>query len=98
MHIGSQLFELEPFRAAVAAIADSAVFPRSTSAAASASRTRPTTRGRRRSTTTRGTKVEAVREVLGDGVRIVDEPGRALVANSTVTLYTVHRCKRNVSR
>ena len=30
-------------------------------------------------------------------MRIVDEPGRALVANSCVTLYTVETIKRNVS-
>ena len=29
-------------------------------------------------------------------MRILDEPGRALVANSTVTLYTVQSIKRNV--
>jgi diaminopimelate decarboxylase len=41
-------------------------------------------------------KVDAVHDVLGEGVRILDEPGRALVANSTVTLYTVESIKRNV--
>ena len=41
-------------------------------------------------------KVDAVRDVMGPGVRILDEPGRALVANSTVTLYTVQSMKRNV--
>jgi len=41
-------------------------------------------------------KVDAVREVMGAGVRILDEPGRALVANSTVTLYSVESIKRNV--
>jgi diaminopimelate decarboxylase len=41
-------------------------------------------------------KVDAVRDVMGEGVRILDEPGRALVANSTVTLYTVQSIKRNV--
>jgi diaminopimelate decarboxylase len=41
-------------------------------------------------------KVAAVRDVMGEGVRILDEPGRALVANSTVTLYTVQSIKRNV--
>src|SRR3954469_22567713 len=41
-------------------------------------------------------KVDAVRDVLGPDVRILDEPGRALVANSTVTLYTVESIKRNV--
>ena len=35
--------------------------------------------------------------MLGPGKRILDEPGRALVANSTVTLYTVQSVKRNVS-
>jgi diaminopimelate decarboxylase len=41
-------------------------------------------------------KVDAVRDVMGADVRILDEPGRALVANSTVTLYTVESIKRNV--
>jgi diaminopimelate decarboxylase len=41
-------------------------------------------------------KVDAVRDVMGRDVRILDEPGRALVANSTVTLYTVQSMKRNV--
>ena len=34
---------------------------------------------------------------LGPGKRLLLEPGRALVANSTVTLYTVETVKRNVS-
>ena len=42
-------------------------------------------------------KVDTVNRVLGAGKRILDEPGRALVANSTVTLYTVQSVKRNVS-
>jgi diaminopimelate decarboxylase len=41
-------------------------------------------------------KVTAVRDVMGPAVRILDEPGRALVANSTVTLYSVETIKRNV--
>jgi diaminopimelate decarboxylase len=41
-------------------------------------------------------KVSAVHDVMGPGVRILDEPGRALVANSTVTLYAVESIKRNV--
>ncbi|HSD81840.1 MAG TPA: diaminopimelate decarboxylase, partial [Solirubrobacteraceae bacterium] len=44
-----------------------------------------------------GAKVDAVRDVLGSGVRILDEPGRALVANSTVTLYSVESIKRNAA-
>ena len=42
-------------------------------------------------------KVDAVREHLGEGKRVIDEPGRALVANSTVTLYSVESVKTNVS-
>ena len=41
-------------------------------------------------------KVRAVHDVLGPSVRIVDEPGRALVANAGVTLYTVQSVKHNV--
>ena len=36
-------------------------------------------------------------ELLGPDKRLLIEPGRALVANSTVTLYTVQTVKRNVS-
>jgi diaminopimelate decarboxylase len=42
-------------------------------------------------------KVAAVRELVGDRVRIVDEPGRAIVGRAGVTLYTVQTVKRNVS-
>jgi diaminopimelate decarboxylase len=41
--------------------------------------------------------VDAVHDSLGPGKRLLLEPGRALVANSTVTLYTVQTVKRNVS-
>jgi diaminopimelate decarboxylase len=41
-------------------------------------------------------KVGAVRELLGDRVRIGDEPGRSLVGRAGVTLYTVQTVKRNV--
>src|SRR5205085_11585001 len=43
------------------------------------------------------TIVAATHEFLGTDVRLLLEPGRALVANSTVTLYTVQTVKRNVS-
>jgi diaminopimelate decarboxylase len=42
------------------------------------------------------TKVGLMRDILGPGKRIADEPGRALVAHSTVTLYTVQSVKHNV--
>jgi diaminopimelate decarboxylase len=41
--------------------------------------------------------VSAFHAELGPGKRLLLEPGRALVANSTVTLYTVETVKRNVS-
>jgi diaminopimelate decarboxylase len=42
-------------------------------------------------------KVDAVHEHFGTDVTIMDEPGRALVGNGCVTLYTVESVKRNVS-
>jgi len=41
-------------------------------------------------------KVGAVEAVFGPGKRVLDEPGRALVANGCVTLYRVESVKRNV--
>jgi diaminopimelate decarboxylase len=40
---------------------------------------------------------DAAHTHLGTGSRLLIEPGRALVANSTVTIYTVETVKRNVS-
>ena len=42
-------------------------------------------------------KVAMVRELCGPGKQIVDEPGRALTANTTITLYTVQSVKQNVA-
>jgi diaminopimelate decarboxylase len=95
-HIGSQLLELGPFRAAVGAIAALGDFPLynlggGLGAAYTAAQHPPAI----------ADYVEAlvgtVHERLGAGMRLVLEPGRALVANSTVTLYTVQSVKRNVS-
>ncbi len=41
--------------------------------------------------------VGALHDEIGADKRLLLEPGRALVANSTVTLYTVQTVKRNVS-
>jgi diaminopimelate decarboxylase len=41
--------------------------------------------------------VTTLHEELGPGKRLLLEPGRALVANSTVTLYTIETIKRNIS-
>ena len=95
-HIGSQLFELEPFREAIRMIASLGDFPvynlgGGLGVAYTASQHPPTI----------AEYVEAVvstaRELLGADKRLLLEPGRAMVANSAVTLYTVQTVKRNVS-
>ena len=94
-HIGSQIFELElrprdrgdrRVRRAAAARG-----PR-TSAAGSGS---PTTDDDEPPAIDEyvGVKVDAVRRLFGDGPRILLEPGRSLVGNAGVTLYTVGTVK-----
>jgi diaminopimelate decarboxylase len=95
-HIGSQLYELEPFRAAVRAIAPLGDFPvynlgGGLGVAYTADKQPPAIDDYV------DTIVTAAHEELGPGKRLLFEPGRALVANSTVTLYTVESVKRNVS-
>ncbi|MGI8412247.1 MAG: diaminopimelate decarboxylase [Solirubrobacteraceae bacterium] len=95
-HIGSQLFELEPFRAAVRAIAALGEFPvynlgGGLAVAYTAAQHPPEIADYVE------TLVDTVHELLGTDKRLLLEPGRALVANSTVTLYTVQTVKRNVS-
>jgi diaminopimelate decarboxylase len=95
-HIGSQLFELEPFRAAVRAIAELGDFPvynlgGGLGVAYTASQHPPAIADYVE------VIVAAVHDELGAGKRLLLEPGRALVANSSVTLYTVQTVKRNVS-
>ena len=96
MHIGSQILELEPFRLAIEAIAPLGDFGTYNLGGglgvAYTSEQEPP-----RIADYVAAKVDAVNRVLGPGKRILDEPGRALVANSTVTLYTVQSVKRNVS-
>jgi diaminopimelate decarboxylase len=95
-HIGSQLLELEPFRRAVEAIASLGEFPvynlgGGLGVAYTADQHPPSVAEYVE------TLVEAAHEHLGPGKRLLLEPGRALVANSAVTLYTVETVKRNVS-
>jgi diaminopimelate decarboxylase len=95
-HIGSQLFELEPFALAVRAIAGLGDFPvynlgGGLGVAYTAQQHPPTPEAYVEAI------VSAADAELGPGKRILLEPGRALVANSTVTLYTVESIKRNVS-
>jgi diaminopimelate decarboxylase len=95
-HIGSQLLELDPFRAAVAAIAQLGDFPVYNLGGGLGV---AYTAGQRPPSPQRYVDaiVDAAHAELGPGKRLLIEPGRSLVANSTVTLYTVQSVKRNVS-
>jgi diaminopimelate decarboxylase len=95
-HIGSQLIDLDPFRRAVSAIADLGDFPvynlgGGLGVAYIAEQSPPDP------VDYVDAIVGAAHEFLGSDKRLLLEPGRALVANSTVTIYTVETIKRNVS-
>jgi diaminopimelate decarboxylase len=95
IHIGSQIFDLEPFRDAIAALAPLGDFR--TINLGGGLGVAYTTADRPPSIEEYvAFKVDAVHELMGRDRRILDEPGRALVANSTVTLYSVESVKRNV--
>ncbi len=96
LHLGSQLFSLDPFRAAIAAIAGLGDFPvydlgGGLAVAYTDEQTPPAIEDYV------GALVAAAREQLGPGKRLLVEPGRSLVANGGVTLYRVIGVKRNVS-
>jgi diaminopimelate decarboxylase len=95
LHIGSQIYDVESFRTALEAMARLATHGMvnlggGLGVAYVNAEHPPTIEDYV------AAKVDAVRDVMGRDVRILDEPGRALVANSTVTLYTVESIKRNV--
>ena len=95
-HIGSMLFELEPFRAAVRALAslgDFAVYNLGggLAAAYTAAQHPPSVADYV------DALVSTAHAELGPDKRLLLEPGRALVANSTVTAYTVETVKQNVA-
>jgi diaminopimelate decarboxylase len=95
LHIGSQIFDVESFRTALEAMAALATHGMvnlggGLGVAYVSAEHPPAIEDYV------AAKVQAVRDVMGPDVRILDEPGRALVANSTVTLYTVQSIKRNV--
>jgi diaminopimelate decarboxylase len=95
LHIGSQIYDVESFRTALQAMASLATHGMvnlggGLGVAYVSAEHPPSIEDYV------AAKVDAVRDVLGRDVRILDEPGRALVANSTVTLYTVQSIKRNV--
>jgi diaminopimelate decarboxylase len=98
-HIGSQLLELDPFRAAAAELASLGEFPVWDLGGGLGVRY-----------TDRQPPAPAIEEYVGAVVaaahasghgparRLLIEPGRALCANAGVTLYTVESVKENVSR
>jgi diaminopimelate decarboxylase len=95
-HIGSQLMALEPFVRAVMALSklgDFDVYNLGGGLGAAYLEAQEPPSIADYVATLSGAAVTA----LGHGKRILIEPGRSLVANSTVTLYTVETVKRNVS-
>jgi diaminopimelate decarboxylase len=95
-HIGSQLLELEPFKRAIEALATLGEFDvynlGGGLGAAYLETQEPPSIADYIATLT-----GAARAAFGPGKRLLIEPGRSLVANSTVTLYTVQTVKHNVS-
>ncbi len=95
-HIGSQLLALEPFVRAITALASLGDFEvynlgGGLGVAYQEAQEPPSIADYI------GTLVTTAQVALGPGKRLLIEPGRSLVANSTVTLYTVETVKRNVS-
>jgi diaminopimelate decarboxylase len=98
-HIGSQLLDLEPFRREVAEIArlgDFAVWDLGggLGVAYTEAQTAPPAIEDYVATLLRAAREHGMG---APGKRLLIEPGRALVANAGVTLYTVESVKRNVS-
>jgi diaminopimelate decarboxylase len=96
LHIGSQILDLDPFRAALQNVAQLGAF-RTINMGGGLGVAYTDEQAAPEIEDYVERKVSLIHEIVGDGVRIADEPGRALVAPSTVTLYTVQTVKRNVS-
>jgi diaminopimelate decarboxylase len=93
-HIGSQLFDLAPYREAVAAIAELGRFPVYDLGGGLAAAYTPEHRPPAVDEWVAGV-VGAAHELLGaQDAELWIEPGRALVANAGVTLYTVESVKQ----
>jgi diaminopimelate decarboxylase len=95
-HIGSQLLDLAPFRRAVEALSRLGKYPvynlgGGLGAGYVSDQEPPSVEEYL------GALLDAADDLLGSGVRLLIEPGRALAANSGLTLYTVETVKRNVS-
>ncbi|HWI71061.1 MAG TPA: diaminopimelate decarboxylase [Baekduia sp.] len=94
-HIGSQILDLAPFRAALEAVSKLGDF-RTYNMGGGLGVNYLDEQSAPEIEAYVEAKVNLMREILGPGKRIADEPGRALVAHSTVTLYTVQSVKHNV--
>ena len=96
MHIGSQIFELGAFRRAIEALAELGEFEvynlgGGLGVAYTAEDEPPSIEAYVEA------KVGAAHQALGPDRRLLIEPGRALVANAGVTVYTVQSVKRGLS-
>lgn len=99
-HIGSQLLQLDPFRREVAELARLGEFQvwdlgGGLGVRYTADQPAPPPVDDYVSTLVQGARTHGMGE---PGRRLLIEPGRSLVANACVTLYTVESVKRNVSR
>jgi len=94
IHIGSQLFDLAPYREAVGALRDLGAFPAYDLGGGLASAYLPEQEPPSAESWVAGVVADA-HELLGArDAELLLEPGRALVANAGVTLYTVETVKR----
>ena len=97
MHLGSQLFDYEPFRAGVAALmtlGDMEVYDLGGGLGVPYTREDPMPSVDEYV----AAKARALRELAGPGKTLLIEPGRALTANACVTLYTVETVKPGPAR
>jgi diaminopimelate decarboxylase len=96
-HIGSQLLDLEPFRREAQQLAQLGEFPvwdlgGGLGVAYTAAQRPPAIADYVKAV------VEGAQQYLGEHSHLLIEPGRSLVGNAGVTLYTVESVKQNVSR
>ncbi len=96
MHIGSQLLDLAPFRAAMEVLGRLGDFPVYDLGGGLGVAYAPDQRPPAIEDHV-AALVAAAGELFGPGRRLLVEPGRSLVAHAGVTLYTVQSVKRNVS-
>ncbi|MCW3014679.1 MAG: diaminopimelate decarboxylase [Solirubrobacterales bacterium] len=96
-HIGSQILDLAPFGAALRAVCelgDFGAYNLGGGLGVQYTADQPAPPSIAEYATA---KVAFVQELFGPGKKVIDEPGRALTAHSTLTLYTVQSVKRNVA-